>query len=159
MSYCCLMPREQSFRCIMARTSYSLMRWLWRLFCPNAKNAELDFVLKKQYTLYTGNEWLHILKKGHPYCNEKVVLYHKRRGLSWGGQFSNTVELVQSDTRVFRHPVTSAKNFGPTIFLLTKIKSEYSDILNNMTHPPGPLVCRVRQVLTSWTIWHIPLVP
>ena len=26
---------------------------------------------------------------------------------------------------------------------------EYSDILNNMTHPPGPLVCRVRQVLTS----------
>ena len=48
--------------------------------------------------------------------------------------------------------MTTAKNFGPTIFLLTKIKSEYSDILNNMTHPPGPLVCRVRQVPQEGTI-------
>ena len=29
--------------------------------------------------------------------------------------------------------------------MLTKIKPEYSDILYNLTHFPGPLVCRIRQ--------------
>ena len=33
------------------------------------------------------------------------------------------------------------------VFLLTKIKPEYSDILYNLTHFPGPLMCLIRQVL------------
>ena len=36
--------------------------------------------------------------------------------------------------------------YGPKVFLLTKIKPEYSNILYNPTHFPGPLVCRIRQV-------------
>ena len=31
-------------------------------------------------------------------------------------------------------------------FMFTKIKPEYSDILPNPMHFPGPLVCRIRQV-------------
>ena len=31
----------------------------------------------------------------------------------------------------FRHPVTSQNIYGPKVFLLTKIKPEYSDILYN----------------------------
>ena len=58
-----------------------------------------------------------------------------------------TVELVQSDTWVFPdilwHPT---KIYGPKVFLLTKIKPEYSAILYNPTHFPGPLVCRIRQI-------------
>jgi hypothetical protein len=34
-----------------------------------------------------------------------------------------------------------------------------SDIMYNLTHFPGPLVCQIRQVLTSCTIRHIFLVP
>ena len=34
-----------------------------------------------------------------------------------------------------------------------------SDILDTITHLPGPLVCRIRQVLTSCTIWHISMIP
>ena len=33
---------------------------------------------------------------------------------------------------------------GCKVFLLTKIKPEYSDILYNPTHFPGPLVCQIR---------------
>jgi hypothetical protein len=36
--------------------------------------------------------------------------------------------------------------YGPKVFLLTKIKPEYSSILYNSTHLPGSLVCRIRQV-------------
>ena len=55
-----------------------------------------------------------------------------------------TVELVQSDSWVFRHPVTFNQNLWSKVFLLTKIKPEYSDILYNPTYCPGPLVCRIR---------------
>ena len=48
---------------------------------------------------------------------------------------------MQSD--ILRH-MTKIK--GPKVFRLTKIKAEYSDILYNPTHFPGPLVCRIRQV-------------
>jgi hypothetical protein len=65
-----------------------------------------------------------------------------------------TVELVQSD--ILWH---QSKMYGPKVFLLTEIKPEYSDILYNRTHFPGPLVCWIRLVLTSCTIWHISLVP
>jgi hypothetical protein len=41
---------------------------------------------------------------------------------------------------------SDTKNFDPKVFLLTKIKPEYSDILYNLTHFPGPLVCQIRQV-------------
>ena len=34
----------------------------------------------------------------------------------------------------------------PKVFLSTKIKPEYSDILYNPTHFPGPLVCQIGQV-------------
>ena len=54
-----------------------------------------------------------------------------------------TVELVQSDTWVFWNPMTSDKNVGPKVFILTKIKP---DILYNLKHFPDPLVCRIRQV-------------
>ena len=48
---------------------------------------------------------------------------------------------------LFQHSVTSnKKNYGPKVFLLTKIKPEYSDILYNLTHFPGALVCQIRQV-------------
>ena len=57
---------------------------------------------------------------------------------------------------LFRHPTNI---YGLKVFLLTKIKLEYSDILYNLTHFLGPLVCWIRQVLTSCTIWHISLVP
>jgi hypothetical protein len=40
----------------------------------------------------------------------------------------------------------SIKIYDTKVFLLTKIKPEYSDILYNLTHLPGPLVCRIRQV-------------
>jgi hypothetical protein len=38
------------------------------------------------------------------------------------------------------------KNYGPKIFLLTKIRPEYSNILHNPRHIPDPLVCRIGQV-------------
>ena len=58
----------------------------------------------------------------------------------------NTVELVQSEIRVsdiLWHPT---KLYGPKVFLLTKIKPEYFDILYNPTHFPCTWVCRIRQV-------------
>jgi hypothetical protein len=46
-----------------------------------------------------------------------------------------------------RHPVRHPTNiYGSTVFLLTKIKPEYSDTLYNTTNFPGPLVRRIRQV-------------
>ena len=59
---------------------------------------------------------------------------------------TNTVELIQTDTRVFRHHVTFDKNGSKVFLLLTKIKPEYSDILYNTTYLPGPLVGRNRQI-------------
>ena len=50
-----------------------------------------------------------------------------------------TVELVQSD--ILWH-LTNI--YGPKVFLLTKIKPEYSNLLYNLTYFPGPLVCRIR---------------
>jgi hypothetical protein len=38
------------------------------------------------------------------------------------------------------------KIYGPKVILFTKIKPEYSDILLNPTHFPGPLFCRIKQV-------------
>ena len=40
---------------------------------------------------------------------------------------------------IFRHPVSFDKIYGPKVFLLAKIKSEYCDILYNPTHFPGML--------------------
>jgi hypothetical protein len=37
------------------------------------------------------------------------------------------------------------KIYGPKVFLLTKIKPEYSDILYDATYFPVFLVCRIRQ--------------
>jgi hypothetical protein len=46
-----------------------------------------------------------------------------------------------------RHPVRHSTNiYGSTVFLLTKIKPEYSDTLYNTTNFPGPLMRRIRQV-------------
>ena len=59
----------------------------------------------------------------------------------------------------FDIPWHPTKMYGPKVFLLIKIRPEYSDILYNQTHFPGLLVCQIRQVLTSCTIRHISLVP
>ena len=48
------------------------------------------------------------------------------------------MELVQSNTWVFQHPVTSDKNLRSQSISFTTIKSEYSDILLIPTHLPGP---------------------
>ena len=42
------------------------------------------------------------------------------------------------------HPT---KIYSPKVFLLTKLKPEYSDVLYHSTHFPGPLVCRMKQIL------------
>jgi hypothetical protein len=39
--------------------------------------------------------------------------------------------------------MTSDKNFGPKVFILTKIKP---DILYNLKHFPDPLVCGISKV-------------
>jgi hypothetical protein len=59
---------------------------------------------------------------------------------------TGTVELVQSNTWVFLHPVTSEKIDGPKVFPLTKIKPEYYYTLYNPTHFTGPLVGLIRHV-------------
>ena len=51
-----------------------------------------------------------------------------------------SVELVQSDILIHL-----TKIYGPKVFLLTKIKAEYPDILCNPTHFTGPW-CLIRQV-------------
>ena len=56
-------------------------------------------------------------------------------------------------SNILWHPT---KIYGLKVFLLTKIKPERSDILYNSTHLPGPLVCHIREVLTSCTIRHLP---
>ena len=59
-----------------------------------------------------------------------------------------TTELSYSGTCAIRHLSfpTSNKFYGLKVFLLTKIKPEYSNILYNPTNFSGPLVCRIRQV-------------
>jgi hypothetical protein len=52
----------------------------------------------------------------------------------WSYIIVYTVEPVQSDTLVFHILWNSTKMYGPKIFLLTKLKPEYSDILYNPTH-------------------------
>jgi hypothetical protein len=73
-----------------------------------------------------------------------------------------TIITIYSGTCVIRHLSFSeilwhlTKIYGPKVFLLTKIKHEYSNILYNLTHFPGPLVCRIRQVLLyyPWNHWN-----
>ena len=72
----------------------------------------------------------------HPIiCNQINILTNQTTAL---GMYSGTCAF-----RVFWHPTNI---YGPKVFLLTKIKLEYSDILYNVTHFPDPLVCRVQQV-------------
>ena len=52
-------------------------------------------------------------------------------------------------TCAIRHlsfPTSCYIRYDPKVFLLTKIKPEYSDILYNPTHFLGPLVCQIRQI-------------
>ena len=51
------------------------------------------------------------------------------------------VELVQSD--ILGH---LTKIYSPKVFLLTKIKPEYANIMYNPTNFPCPFVCRSRKV-------------
>jgi hypothetical protein len=57
-------------------------------------------------------------------------------------------------TCLIRHTKGAGKCVG-----LYRMSEPVSDILHNPIHFPGPLVCRIRQVLTSCTIQHISLVP
>jgi hypothetical protein len=68
---------------------------------------------------------------------------------------SQSISVKENKTCVFRHPVQSDTFPWP----LGVSDKTGSDILYNPTHFPGPLVCQIRQVLTSCTIWHISLVP
>jgi hypothetical protein len=43
----------------------------------------------------------------------------------------NLCNLTPEFSDILWHPT---KNYGPKVFLLTKIKPEYSDILHNLTH-------------------------
>ena len=45
--------------------------------------------------------------------------------------------------------------YGPKVFLLTKVKREYSDILYNETHFPSTFVCWIRQVPVHMYKWNI----
>ena len=47
--------------------------------------------------------------------------------------YTHTVELVQSD--ILWH---STNIYGPQVYLLTKVKPEYFDILYNLTHSLVP---------------------
>jgi hypothetical protein len=82
----------------------------------------------------------------------------------YSGTSPGVNQYIYSGTCAIRHmsfptyPWHPTKIYGPKVFLLTKIKHEYSDILYNATHFLGPLVCQIRQVLTSCTIRHISLV-
>jgi hypothetical protein len=53
---------------------------------------------------------------------------------------------MQSNTWVSDILWLLTKNYGPKEFMLTKVRPEYSNILYNSTHLPGPLVCWIRQV-------------
>jgi hypothetical protein len=64
--------------------------------------------------------------------------------------YDNTVELVQSDFPTLWHPT---KIMVPKVFLFTKIKLEYSNILYNLTHFHGDFDT------FPWSLWHISLVP
>ena len=48
------------------------------------------------------------------------------------------------------HPT---KIYGTKVFLLIKIKPQYSGILYNQIHFPGSLVCRIRQVPLHRVFW------
>ena len=70
-----------------------------------------------------------------------------------------TVELFPSDTWDFQHPVTSDKKLWSQSISVDKNIPENSDILYNPIHFPGPLLCQIRQDLTSCTMRYISLVP
>lgn len=58
---------------------------------------------------------------------------------------TSTVELVQSNTWVFQHDVTSDKNYGPKVFpLLTKTRVFQHPVQSDTI--PGPLVCWIKQI-------------
>ena len=75
------------------------------------------------------------------YCKAKVqytiLFIYKQQNvnkLQWNlynltPEFSDILPLSEHPTKIY----------GPKVFLLTKIKPEYSDILYNLTHFPGPL--------------------
>ena len=60
--------------------------------------------------------------------------------------FNEVEHKIYSGTCAIRHLSFPTKIYSPKLFLLTKINTEYSDILYNPTHFPGPLVCQIRQV-------------
>ena len=68
----------------------------------------------------------------------------------------NVCNLTTEFSDFLWHPT---KIYGPKVFLLIEIKPQYSNIRYNLKYFPGPLVCRIRQVLTSCTIWNISLDP
>ena len=90
------------------------------------------------------------LKIAHLMLNNNHSLTDHRIYINRGGIYT---ELVRTGymKKIFQllkhvHPVTSNKNLWSQSILLTKIMPEYSDILYNTTHFPGPLVCQIKQV-------------
>ena len=56
------------------------------------------------------------------------------------------MKLEQSNTWVFRLLWHETKIHGPKVFLLTKVKAEYSDMMYNRTHFSGHVVFQIREV-------------
>jgi hypothetical protein len=91
---------------------------------------------------------------GHQATRKKCLIVHDvRTGLIW-----HTTPRDQGNVS----DCTWCQNLSNPIHQGTRKMCQIvtgSDIMYNLTHFPGPLVCRIRQILTSCTIRHIFLVP
>jgi hypothetical protein len=80
-------------------------------------------------------------------CRQEIMVlfnvYSGSKAEPNGGR-GNLCNPTSEFSDILWHPT---KIYGHKVFLLTKTKPEYYDILYNLTHFPGPLVCRIRQVL------------
>ena len=72
------------------------------------------------------------------YWGSKWVCDNNIKQIQW-----NLFNATPGFSNIQWHPT---KIYGPKVFLLTKIKLEYSDILYNPTHFPRPMVWRIKQV-------------
>jgi hypothetical protein len=98
------------------------------------------FLINQQNKLIFGTFLHFLLSAGFWSCQNYFTFIYSLHKLAWGlfsWAYTSTVKIVQSDTWVFRHPVPSQLNiYGPKVFMLTKLKPEYFDILDNLIISP-----------------------
>ena len=123
------------------------------ILCFNFSRPSQIWILEFSPTIFIKTRLPKILKIFKVYFIDmkKSSLYGWKKDLQW-----NLCNPTPEFSDILWH---STKIYGPKVFLLIKIKPEYYDILYNLTHFPCPLVCQIRQVLTSCTTRHISLVP